>query len=100
MGLSVLGTIGLFGVAFVVDSLPLKRSHSQILYGAVGIWFIWAIAYSCIGLAEIVTGRPFNRLAAAWMELAGWQRGVLGILIVLGAFAFVALLVALIVLLI
>lgn len=30
-----------------------------------------------------VTGRPFDELAAAWSALSGWQRGVLGVLVVL-----------------
>jgi hypothetical protein len=41
------------------------------------------------GLAVYVTGRPFRELAAAWDELQGWQRGVLGLLIVLVAAAVI-----------
>jgi len=35
-----------------------------------------------IGLAELASGRAFGELARDWDELAGWQRGVLGVAIV------------------
>ena len=56
-----------------------------------GPWLPYVAALPAIpflaGLAVYVTGRPFRELAAAWDELRGWQRGVLGILIVLVAAA-------------
>jgi hypothetical protein len=87
VGLSLLGCMGLYGAFLVVESLPLQQSHSEILYAAAGLWLLLAIAYACIGLVEIVAGRPFGHLAAAWTQLVGWQRGVLGAIIVLGAIA-------------
>jgi hypothetical protein len=47
-------------------------------------------AYAIIGLIELCTGYSFTRLANAWDDLKGWQRGVLGILIVVTAFAITA----------
>ncbi|MBI3870593.1 MAG: hypothetical protein HY299_18855 [Verrucomicrobia bacterium] len=41
--------------------------------------------YACIGGSELITGRPYQQLADAWMSLKGWQRGVVGTLIVLVA---------------
>lgn len=56
-----------------------------------GPWLPYVAALPAIpflaGLAVYVTGRPFRELAGAWDALAGWQRGVLGLLIVLVAAA-------------
>jgi hypothetical protein len=35
-----------------------------------------------IGLVELVSGRHFDELARRWDDLRGWQRGVLGLVIV------------------
>jgi hypothetical protein len=91
VGLSLLGCIVLYGVSLLVESVLPEQSHLKIMYGAVGMGLIFAIAYACIGFVEIVTGRPFSQLAKAWMELAGWQRGVLGVIIILGSIAFATL---------
>jgi hypothetical protein len=42
-------------------------------------------AFALKGLLEFVTGFPFLELARRWDELKGWQRGVLGTIIVLVA---------------
>jgi hypothetical protein len=34
------------------------------------------------GGLELLTGHPFLSLAARWDQLAGWQRGIIGMLIV------------------
>lgn len=36
-----------------------------------------------IGLLETLSGRPLQQFSAAWDALAGWQRGVLGVSLVL-----------------
>jgi hypothetical protein len=43
--------------------------------------------YFCIGFIELVSGRPYRKLAEAWMALKGWQRGVIGTFIVIAALA-------------
>ena len=35
-----------------------------------------------VGLVELVSGKHFDELARRWDELRGWQRGVLGLVIV------------------
>ena len=51
--------------------------------------------YVCIGLVELLTGRPYQQLADAWMALKGWQRGVIGTLIVLvGGFLIIVVMAA------
>ena len=37
------------------------------------------------GLVQVVSGVPFSELSSRWDALQGWQRGVLGTLIFLGA---------------
>lgn len=44
-------------------------------------------AYGLAGLVEIVSGVPFKTLANRWDSLAGWQRGIVGTLIAIFAFA-------------
>jgi uncharacterized membrane protein len=50
-------------------------------------WFIFV----CAGFLELVTGSPFSQLGRKWMALRGWQRGVLGTLIVLATAVFIIL---------
>lgn len=47
--------------------------------------FAWGIpgAFFLAGLIQLVSGVPFAELAERWDSLHGWQRGVLGTLIVL-----------------
>lgn len=44
-------------------------------------------AYALIGILEIIVGVPFVDLADRWDDLAGWQRGILGTLVVAMAIA-------------
>jgi hypothetical protein len=43
-------------------------------------------AWAMGGLLELVSGVPFAQIAGRWDQLAGWQRGVLGLLVVAVAF--------------
>jgi len=47
--------------------------------------YAWGIpgGFALAGLVQLVSGVPFSELAARWDSLAGWQRGVLGVAIVL-----------------
>lgn len=47
--------------------------------------------YFCIGLIEVVSGRPYRQLAAAWMSLRGWQRGIIGTIIIVVSLAVILL---------
>ncbi len=40
-------------------------------------------AYGLAGLIELISGIPFRELSKKWDSLAGWQRGVFGLSIVL-----------------
>ena len=54
---------------------------------------ILPLAIALIGSVELITGAPFTRLADSWMRLRGWQRGVLGTLIVFTSLAIIMCLV-------
>jgi hypothetical protein len=84
-----------------------KRAWKKILYGIGGCILFGALfagisafgympgnpfmlipaampfVYFCIGFIELITGRPYQQLADAWMSLKGWQRGVIGTFIVM-----------------
>ena len=51
------------------------------------------LALALIGSVELITGAPFQRLGDSWMRLRGWQRGVLGTLIVVTSLAIIMCLV-------
>ena len=43
-------------------------------------------AFMLAGLIELITGAPFSNVSEAWDGLEGWQRGVLGLVVVVLAF--------------
>lgn len=43
-------------------------------------------ACTLIGLLEIISGVPFVEISNKWDSISGWQRGVLGIFIVVAFF--------------
>jgi hypothetical protein len=53
----------------------------------------WGVpgAFALAGLVQLVSGVEFSELSSKWGDLQGWQRGVLGTLIVLGAFCLLIL---------
>jgi len=70
----------------VLQHKSLGSSHAGpialIAMGAPG-------AFALVGLFELVSGMPFTKAAEAWDSLEGWQRGVLGLMVVVLAFALV-----------
>ena len=47
----------------------------------------WGVpgAFAFAGLIQFVSGVPFSELSSRWDSLAGWQRGILGIAIVVAS---------------
>lgn len=88
-----------------------NRGATKLLIGSLGMAAVWLLVhfarskgfvpsslvamiplaipgvYALIGLLEIIAGVPFVEIAEKWDSLAGWQRGVLGLFIVVCAFA-------------
>ena len=81
---------GLF-VLVVLLVLWLSSHAHSILFPMVGASLPLALAL--IGSVELITGVPFQRLGDGWMRLRGWQRGVLGTLIVVTTLAIIMCLV-------
>jgi hypothetical protein len=50
--------------------------------------------FALIGLVELTTGIPISKVASGWDALEGWQRGVLGTLVV--AFAFILMMIGIV----
>jgi hypothetical protein len=50
-----------------------------------------SLPFACavIGSIEWITGAPYQRVADSWVRLRGWQRGILGTIIVLAALAMI-----------
>jgi hypothetical protein len=81
---------GLFALV-VILLLWLSAHAGSVHFPIVGATLPLALAL--IGSIELTTGAPFQRLADSWMRLRGWQRGVLGTLIVLASLAIILCLV-------
>lgn len=73
--LAFLGIAGLYAAIAFAGDLP--QNPFMLIPAAI------PFAYCSIGVIELLTGRPYQQLADAWMSLRGWQRGVIGTLIVL-----------------
>jgi hypothetical protein len=78
------GLLGAIAIYFFVHS---ERFQS----GVVGPVKLIAVAvpgaYSLVGFLEFVSGISFGKLASSWDSLMGWQRGVIGLVVVAAAFA-------------
>lgn len=77
------------GVAGIIATWYFAQSH-EVKIGIVGPARLVAVAlpgaYSMVGLLELVSGTPFGRLASKWDSLRGWQRSVIGLIVVAAAF--------------
>ena len=85
----LLGFLLMAGLLLVVSLAGYMPGNPFMLISA-GVPFV----YLCIGVIELLTGRPFQQLADAWMALRGWQRGVIGTLIVFVAGSLIMFLIA------
>lgn len=66
-------------IYIIIDRFNLEKSYvvkqSIILLAVPG-------AVALIGLLEIITGLAFTDISKKWDSLAGWQRGILGLVVV------------------
>jgi hypothetical protein len=93
-------TGGLVFVAIAFLMVWLNVHHYINLYVAlIPVLIVTFLMYPtwffiCGAFLELVTGSPFSQIARKWMALRGWQRGVLGSLIVLATAVFSFLIMA------
>src|SRR6266480_1197548 len=78
--IGILGCLGMAGLFIAIAFAGYMPDNPFMLIPAA-IPFV----YFCVGIVELLTGRPYQQLADAWMALRGWQRSVIGTLIVLVA---------------
>jgi hypothetical protein len=71
--------IGIVALAIAAIAFAMLKMNNMTAYG-VG----WGIpgAVVLVGLIELIGGVPFMQVSSKWDSLQGWQRGVLGTLIV------------------
>jgi hypothetical protein len=91
MNTRTLGLLKLAGcgiVYAVIFSTVLKNGLGDPTHGGPFKMILIALpgAFGLAGLLELATGIRFQDISSAWDSLAGWQRGVLGTLIVIAAF--------------
>ena len=85
--LLLLGGVGMAGiVAVVVWVLPALEIELNPIGLAV---FALPGAVGLVGLMEFISGVSFRDWSEKWDSLKGWQRGVLGLLIVIAAFSLI-----------
>ena len=70
------------GLLLAVVAIPVivvnVRSERPLFWPVLGIPLLPLF----VGLLELVTGRSFAELSQRWDELRGWQRAVIGLLVV------------------
>ena len=71
--------IGALVMVAAIGAFVLLKMNNMTVYGAA-----WGIpgAIILVGLLEVVGGVPFIEISSKWDSLKGWQRGILGCLIV------------------
>jgi|SRR5581483_3976774 hypothetical protein len=72
------------GLLLIAASLAVIAVLLAFHYYPITIWVaaIYALAALILGLLVVITGQSVRGLSAKWMALAGWQRGVLGAVVV------------------
>jgi hypothetical protein len=71
-----------FGAVWISALYWLMESGHEVLGPGLALPLLPFVYY----LLELVSGRPVPELAKQWDALAGWQRGVLGTLVVITIF--------------
>ena len=77
------GFLALIGAGYFVYWLQ-TQGYSPNGFAMIGLGAPAAIGL--VGLLEVLMNRPFSEMEDWWNGLRGWQRGVLGMLVVILAF--------------
>jgi len=84
LGKMVTGFLALIGASYFVFWLQTK-GYSPNSFAMIGLGAPAAIGL--VGLLEVLMNRPFSEMEQWWNGLRGWQRGLLGMLVVILAIA-------------
>jgi hypothetical protein len=82
-GLILFGSAGALFLALAYGGYLLKRAGWEHVPWEVAI----PAGFALSGAVQAITGVPFTQLAERWDSLRGWQRGVLGIALIVAVFA-------------
>jgi len=77
---------GLAGIVagFLLHYMETRGMHINMFYlVAIAAPAAWGLG----GLLEFIMNRPFSEMEVWWSSLKGWQRGALGLLIVILSFS-------------
>lgn len=76
------------GIISLLIWMWISAGNQPSTQGGVFKLILLAIPFvvATMGFVETFTGIPFSRFGDAWDELQGWQRGVLGVLVVILSF--------------
>lgn len=73
--------------------LALLKQHEVVenprVFRLLGFPLAGAAIVALVGLAKLVLGRSLREIGRGWDELAGWQRGMVGLLVVAIAVAVI-----------
>lgn len=82
----------LAAAAWAVVLMLLKRYDvvaNPRIYKLLGFPLAGTAIVALVGLAKVVLGRSLGEIGRGWDELAGWQRGLVGLLVVAIAVAVI-----------
>lgn len=74
--------IGSLVCLLVFSFIYFNNYENSLIFKSSIFYLSVPVAYALIGLLEIISGVPFTDLAKNWDSISGWQRGVLGVIIV------------------
>ena len=83
-GLRTIKSGALFTAVYLVVLIAVIFVNSgtsgyHISFKLIGLAGLWPVAWLLAGVLQMVTGVPFDELADRWDNLAGWQRGLIGV---------------------
>jgi hypothetical protein len=79
-----IGAVAMVAVSYFVYWLQLQ-GYSPNSFALIGLGA--PVAIGLVGLLEVLMNRPFSEMEEWWNALKGWQRGILGLMVVILAFA-------------
>lgn len=74
------GVLFAFALSVTLKNQLADPAHSGSIFKV--IMMATPGAFAIVGFVELLTGLEFLHIAKKWDELRGWQRGVLGLLVV------------------
>ena len=79
-----IGAVALIAVSFFVYWLQ-QQGYTPNSFALIALGT--PVAIGLVGMLEVLMNRPFSEMEDWWNNLKGWQRGVLGVFVVIVAFA-------------